>query len=65
MEEKFITYKDQAAIRVSDVSVIMKSTDIEDGHGNYIWRFSSEKERDKVYDKILQIIDTNKIVVRF
>jgi len=43
----------------------MKSTDIEDGHGNYIWRFSSEKERDKVYDKILQIIDTNKIVVRF
>lgn len=75
MEEDFINYPGKSTLRIADISVIEKSNDIEANHyyitfgfnkeiyggeiGLDCWRFSVENERDKVYHRILELINTN------
>lgn len=72
MKKEFITYKNQTAIRISDIAIIDKAGKVIYFAFNKIiagqvrmcdetrvdWQFSTKQERDKVYDKILEIINT-------
>ena len=70
--KQFITYKDQPTLKISDIDAVIKSRDKVGEGGRYIlfvfnneamnttnldWRFSSKKERDKVYDEVIRELD--------